>query len=214
MIRVLGGVAALVIVAVISLSAATLSVGRQPGSTRWIDQSLFTVIEPASDGVIDTSTVRGTAGPIGDFRTKSSTSQLQRRAPIVATPPRSVVLLPTPRPVHAATGGSRPTAPTATPPPVGSGHRVSGRASWFCLPGTSACTHGYNGGLYAAAGSEIRIGNWRGRFVKVCGNGNCVRVRLIDWCACAGTRIIDLYNDAFRRLASPSVGTIAVTITW
>jgi hypothetical protein len=109
------------------------------------------------------------------------------------------------------------TRTAAAPKPitsVGSGHRVSGIATWFCLPGVSACTSGYQGGMYAAAGSEIRIGNWRGRTVKVCGNGNCIYVKLIDWCACGGSRIIDLYHDAFSRLASPSSGGLGVTVSW
>lgn len=49
--------------------------------------------------------------------------------------------------------------------------------------------------------------------MKVCGNGNCVTVTLIDWCACGGNRIIDLYSDAFRRLAPLSQGTIKVSVS-
>jgi rare lipoprotein A (peptidoglycan hydrolase) len=98
---------------------------------------------------------------------------------------------------------------------VGGGHRVRGVATWYCLPGVSTCTSGYSSsGLYAAAGSELRVGNWRGRFVKVCGNGKCIVVKLIDWCACGGSHVIDLYHGAFSQLASPSSGGLTVTITW
>jgi rare lipoprotein A (peptidoglycan hydrolase) len=102
------------------------------------------------------------------------------------------------------------------PPPivVGRQHKVTGRASWYCRPGVSPCTSGYRGGLYAAAGSEIRIGNWRGRLVNVCSGGRCVIVRLIDWCACGGPRVIDLYSDAFRQIGSLSQGTLPVTVRW
>ena len=55
--------------------------------------------------------------------------------------------------------------------------------------------------MYAAAGAEIRKGDWRGRTVTVCAGEDCIRVTLIDWCACEGNRVIDLYGDAFRRLA-------------
>ncbi len=77
----------------------------------------------------------------------------------------------------------------------------------------SICTSGYPGGMYAAAGPELRVGNWRGRVVRVCGNGRCVNVKLIDWCACGGSHIIDLYSDAFRQLA-PGAGGVRVTVRW
>lgn len=90
---------------------------------------------------------------------------------------------------------------------------VSGTASWFC-GGGSACTRGVPPGSYAAAaGPALRVGDWRGRIVKVCGNGNCVRVALRDWCACP-RRVIDLYRSAFSALASPSLGLLRVTVSW
>ena len=84
------------------------------------------------------------------------------------------------------------------------------------MPGVSRCARTHNGGLYAAAGSELRIGDWRGRRVRVCNvsNDRCVRVTLIDWCACKGARVIDLYSDAFRRLAPLDRGIIKVTVRW
>jgi rare lipoprotein A (peptidoglycan hydrolase) len=127
---------------------------------------------------------------------------------------------PTARPTPAQRAIARaavkaPRAPKARQPGVRlSGHRATGAATWYCKPGVSACHHAYPGGLYAAAGSELRIGKWRGRHVQVCGNGNCVNVTLIDWCACGGNHIIDLYSDAFRRLAPLSAGAVHVTVRW
>jgi len=90
---------------------------------------------------------------------------------------------------------------------------VSGTASWYC-GGGSACTRGYpEGTLAAAAGPALRVGDWRGRIVKVCGNGRCVKVILADWCACP-RRVIDLYRGAFSKLASPSRGVLRVSISW
>ena len=109
---------------------------------------------------------------------------------------------PIPRPISRTTAPSNPT------------HRVSGSASWYCKPGVSSCHVGYSGGLYAAAGPALRVGNWRGRTVSVCGSGNCVNVKLIDSCACGGGRVIDLYSDAFSRLAPVSVGTLSVRVSW
>jgi rare lipoprotein A (peptidoglycan hydrolase) len=94
------------------------------------------------------------------------------------------------------------------------GHSASGTATWYCKPGVSVCHNAYPGGLYAAAGPELRVGDWRGRAVRVCGNGRCVNVRLIDWCACGGNHIIDLYSDAFTRLAPLSAGGIRVRVSW
>ena len=89
---------------------------------------------------------------------------------------------------------------------------VSGKASWYC-GGGSRCTRGYPGGLYAAAGPALRTGDWRGRRVTVCSSGRCVKVKLIDFCACP-SRVIDLYRDAFARLAAPSRGVIRVSVSW
>lgn len=95
---------------------------------------------------------------------------------------------------------------------------VRGKASWYC-GGGSACTRGYPPGTLAgAAGPALRVGDWRGRIVKVCNAGGdrktlCVRVQLVDWCACP-RRVIDLYRSAFSRLASPSRGVLHVEVTW
>lgn len=93
------------------------------------------------------------------------------------------------------------------------GFDVAGTASWYCGNG-SPCTRGYPGGLYAAAGPALRVGDWRGRSVQVCRLSTCIRVRLIDWCACPNGRVLDLYADAFRRLAPLSQGLVKVTVTW
>lgn len=68
--------------------------------------------------------------------------------------------------------------------------------------------------MYAAAGPALRVGDWRGRTVRVCAGGNCVSVKLIDWCGCPSGRVIDLYSDAFRQLAPLSAGTLQVTVSW
>jgi hypothetical protein len=95
---------------------------------------------------------------------------------------------------------------------VSAGRYVVGSASWYCGHG-SRCTRGYPGGLYAAAGPTLRTGDWRGRRVVVSVLGRSVTVRLIDWCACP-QRTLDLYRDAFSRLADPSRGLIRVTVSW
>jgi hypothetical protein len=203
--RPLGAAAALALAVVVSLFGTSLSVGRQPVPIESIDPTAFTVIVPAEPSG-SAAPADAPAPPISDFRDEASLlSRVVTDVP--GAPVRVARPRPKPRPKPA-------TVATTAVTSVGSGHRVSGTATWFCLPGVSACTSGHQGGLYAAAGSEIRIGNWRGRTVKVCGNGNCVYVKLIDWCACGGARIIDLYHDAFSRLASPSSGTLRVTVSW
>ena len=95
---------------------------------------------------------------------------------------------------------------------------LRGRASWYCLPGVSACMAVHpTGGMYAAAGPSLRsaIGpNWRGQTVRVCSGGSCVSVVLADWCACGAGYAIDLYSDAFRQLGPLSAGVIPVTVHW
>lgn len=121
---------------------------------------------------------------------------------------------PTPSPTGtgaAATGDPLDPAPS-------SGTTITGRASWYCQPGRSACTRGYPAaGLYAAAGPALRVGDWRGREVTVCAT-RCVAVTLVDACQChAGTdreRVVDLYGSTFAQLASLSRGVIAVEVRW
>jgi rare lipoprotein A (peptidoglycan hydrolase) len=198
--RPFGAAAALVLAVIVSLFGTSLSVGRQPAPIDAIDPSAFTVVvPPAASG---TAPTEAPPGIFTDFR--NPTSRLSRVAAVVSLPRRQVVQK------HPKVARVSQAATVA----VGNSRRVKGIATWFCLPGVSSCTSGHQGGLYAAAGSELRIGNWRGRMVKVCGNGKCVVVKLIDWCACGGSRIIDLYHDAFSRLASPSRGGIGVTVSW
>ena len=98
-----------------------------------------------------------------------------------------------------------------------SSHRASGTASWYCGHG-SACTRGFDASCRcAAAGPSIRrlLGPaWRGRSVLVRSGPSSVRVRLVDWCACPGGRLLDLYSDAFQRLAPLSRGLVKVTVEW
>jgi rare lipoprotein A (peptidoglycan hydrolase) len=128
--------------------------------------------------------------------------------------------IPAPRPTPAQRAAARslakaPVVSKAKQPGVRlTGHSATGSATWYCKTGVSACHHSYPGGLYAAAGPELRVGNWRGRHVQVCGNGHCVNVTLIDWCACGGNHIIDLYSDAFTRLAPLSAGAVHVKVSW
>lgn len=57
-------------------------------------------------------------------------------------------------------------------------------------------------GFYAAAGPELRHGDWRGSRVEVCATA-CVTVTLSDWCACGDRSgrptLLDLSADAFIR---------------
>ena len=138
---------------------------------------------------------------IGDFQ-EQDRSFAPRPDPAQPVRPESILKpTPKPKPVSGSAGGS-------------SGRSVGGTASWYCQAGVSSCHHAYPGGLYAAAGPALRVGNWRGRTVTVCGSGSCVNVKLIDWCACGGGRVIDLYSDAFSRLAPLSSGTLSVRVSW
>ena len=135
-------------------------------------------------------------------------------------PPVAPIYETTPHPAHTPrpTPQQVPQATTAPPPALihSSTRSLTGRASWFCLPGRSACTAGHSGGMYAAAGPKLRaaLGNWRGRHIKV----NGVPITIIDWCSCArgrsNERLIDLYADAYSAIKPLSTGVMRVTITW
>ena len=188
--------------AICTLTVTTGSMARPPATPASLDPAAFQAVAVADSitgtavrpHTIDAGTSVAPA-QIGDFQ-EGGRSFEPRANPKQPARAESVVKA-TPRP---------------TPPPNPT-HNVSGRAAWYCQNG-SGCPAGYSGGLYAAAGAALRVGNWRGRTVSVCGSGNCVNVKLIDSCWCASGRVIDLYSDAFRRLAPTSVGTISVRVSW
>jgi hypothetical protein len=112
-------------------------------------------------------------------------------------------VVPTPRPTPRPT--PKPKRRFVKPTSGG----IRGVATWYCLPGRSRCTHGFPAdGAYAAAGPELRaaLGNWRGRAVWV----NGVRVKLIDFCACSGDHVIDVYHATWRTIPHPD----SVVIRW
>jgi rare lipoprotein A (peptidoglycan hydrolase) len=79
---------------------------------------------------------------------------------------------------------------------------ITGTASWYPAHG-----------LIAAAGPALRTGDWRGRVVVVSANGRAVAVTLSDTCQCYGSRLLDLSDDAFSRLAPLSRGLIQVVVS-
>lgn len=153
--------------------------------------------------------------PNADDASAKSVAELEAIPDFAA---QATIPAPRPTPDQRATArafSKTPATSKASQPGVRlTGHSATGSATWYCKTGVSACHHSYPGGLYAAAGPELRVGNWRGRHVRVCGNGHCVNVTLIDWCACGGNHIIDLYSDAFTRLAPLSAGAVHVKVSW
>jgi rare lipoprotein A (peptidoglycan hydrolase) len=199
-------VAAGLVVALATLSAASLSYATGPSAPAPLDPAAFELIA-GSDLANSAATLREPAASRGP-------------APLIAdfaNPERSFAPRPEPRLVVAprvvTTAKAKP-RPASFQAAADGSVRATGPASWYCKAGVSSCHRSYPGGMYAAAGPKLRVGNWRGRVVQVCGNGSCVSVKLIDWCACGGGRVIDLYSDAFRRLAPLSKGTVRVTVSW
>jgi len=205
-VRARRGAALALVLAVAFLGFASLSLASPPPTTRSVDPQAFQLIAGgASAGPTDVALrqptlASGSPPPpaeITDFLDAVERSFPPKPAPALDVAPRFVVIAtPRPRPV------------------VGSRHRVEGGASWYCRTGVSECHYAYDGGMYAAAGPALRVGDWRGRHVRVCSGSRCVIVRLIDWCQCYGSRVIDLYSDAFRRLAPLSEGTVRVSVSW
>ena len=190
-----------------TLSVATAAIARPPAPPSTLDPAAFRPVviagsEAGNAAPLPSIDNGAPASParIGDF-TQQDRSFEPRPNPNQPERPEALVKA-TPRP--------KPVAGTA----AGGSHSVRGTASWYCKAGVSSCHYAYPGGLYAAAGPALRVGDWRGRTVTVCGSGNCVNVKLIDWCACGSGRVIDLYSDAFSRLAPLSSGTLSVRVSW
>lgn len=82
---------------------------------------------------------------------------------------------------------------------------IRGTASWYGATG-----------MIGAAGPELRrwLGkNWRGTRITVISGSRSVTIRLTDWCACGVRhRLVDLSDDAFRRLAPLSQGVVKIVI--
>lgn len=97
-----------------------------------------------------------------------------------------------------------------------------GTASAHTMPVKGYATWYRTGLHHAAAGPHlrhalrVRFGTWRGRWVSVCRQGTCVRVKITDWCACGPRHgrptLIDLDRRDFARLASPSRGVLWVQV--
>jgi rare lipoprotein A (peptidoglycan hydrolase) len=87
---------------------------------------------------------------------------------------------------------------------------ISGRATWYCGNG-SPCTRGTSPDDMVAA-IDPTTGIDKGERVTVRHGGRSVTVRIVDVCACGGSRVIDLTSGAFRRLAPLSRGVIAVEL--
>jgi hypothetical protein len=88
---------------------------------------------------------------------------------------------------------------------------VGGTATWYCGNG-SACTTGYGPGD-AVAAIDTGTGFHKGERVLVTGAAGSRVVRIVDVCACRGSRIIDLTSGMFVAIVGPlSQGTGQVTV--
>jgi hypothetical protein len=191
-----------ILVCAASVLTAAIAVGRDPAPAGRVDPQLLTRVVPEpgrspTPTPMARSTHPSIVEAIPDFAAPELSFGPRPRPDMLQ--PLGVIVVPTPTP--------RPRPPTPT-------HRVSGVASWYCKDGVSDCHNAYSGGMYAAAGPALRVGEWRGRSVRVCGGGSCVTVKLIDWCQCYGSRVIDLYSEPFSRLSPLSAGTTNVTVSW
>jgi hypothetical protein len=210
-----GALAVLLGLALVAVFGASFAVGRAPRPIAAYDPTALTPIRHAGSPSALAAIPAGTPAPVvvepmadfpaddRSFAPRPDPSLSQAIGVIIKPTPTP---RPTPRPQIGSTGGGGS--------PSNTGNAVTGTASWYCLSGVSACHYQYSGGMYAAAGPALRVGAWRGRTVRVCSGGRCVNVKLIDWCQCYGSRVIDLYSDAFRQLGSLSSGTIRVTVSW
>ncbi len=180
----------LVPVAIVVMVWSAPASGEPPTPYQPLDNSAFHRVSRVSE---DPPTVILTAVP--DFPTGAPE---HTRASAVQ-PPASLGAI-----AKAPLGNPTPSPSPAAPPKLG----VSGTASWYDTWYMTATS------VVAAAGPALRVGNWRGRTVTVCRAGVCVRPKIVDFCQCYGSRLIDLSPAAFRALAPLSQGVISVTVSW
>lgn len=178
---------------------SSVGVGFTPRPVEPVPPSAFRPIHLSSDPDSPTRTSASPVPLIYDFPSYQHPSVLPLRATPSAKPAVTVKPKPKPKPVVRVT-------------PAGASHSASGVPTWYCWSGRSRCTYKHpdiagHQDMYAAAGPSLRVGNWRGRLVTVCAKW-CIRVRLIDWCACGGAHFIDLYHDAWIALGSPRRATV------
>lgn len=92
----------------------------------------------------------------------------------------------------------------------------AGTATFYCRPGeqgTANCTAGYGPDDLVAAIDRRDTPYRKGDLVRVSHGGESVVVRIVDVCACKGSRLIDLTSGAFERLAPLSRGVISVSLS-
>lgn len=122
-----------------------------------------------------------------------------------------------PSPQRAPTKPRIAAIPHPPTPTFSSRSSVSGKASWYCKAGVSACHRSYPpGSMVAAACAPLRKAmgtNWRGRRVVVASAGRSVVVVLVDYCA-STDKTIDLYAAPFSVLGALSRGVLPVSVGW
>lgn len=77
---------------------------------------------------------------------------------------------------------------------------IAGTATWYCGAG-SPCTDGYGPDDYVAA-IDSDLGFEKGDQVRVTYGEHVISVVIVDVCACAGERLVDLTTQAFVRLVT------------
>jgi len=91
---------------------------------------------------------------------------------------------------------------------------VDGTATWLCNTDPayplSRCSRGTSPSSLAAAIDRKDTPYNKGDRVRVTAGSRSVDVLIVDVCACAGRRVIDLTIGAFRRLADPRRGWVEV----
>ena len=114
---------------------------------------------------------------------------------------------------NVATSEGTPVPTTPTPAAI----RYTGTATWYCSEGRhgsprSACTRGYGPSDLIGAIDRKDTTFARGDRVTVRYGRKHVTVTIVDTCACADRRVIDLSIGAFERLAPWGMGVLSVTV--
>ena len=150
-----------------------------------------------------------------DVSPHPATSGAPQTLPLTAGAAAGTSGAPTPRPAVANVATSEGTPVPTTPTPAAI--RYTGTATWYCSEGRhgsprSACTRGYGPSDLIGAIDRKDTTFARGDRVTVRYGRKHVTVTIVDTCACADRRVIDLSIGAFERLAPWGLGVLPVTV--
>ncbi|KAL9113413.1 MAG: hypothetical protein Q9227_002454 [Pyrenula ochraceoflavens] len=195
-----------------SISIITVTAAPEPTTTTYSTSYTTTTktVLAGQENDAQTQVASATTAPVASPPAAGDRSDPSAAASSAATPPASSASAPSSSPASSGSGS------TATPGTT-LGAQNSGQATFYGgnVAGgkCSFSTYTLPSGIYGTALSDA---NWDdaancGACVSVTGpSGNSITAMIVDECPGCGNNHLDLFSDAFAKLADPSTGVIDV----